>query len=148
MTWRPLIGPSSASPEEPEPPSAVVPHPRRRAWSAVRRVRLPGRRPHPRPEGGAVSRRLSLAGQLLALQVVIIAVVLIGVSAVTVAQSTQRASDYESNRAQALAESLAGSRTVRATLESEVGPPSEGALSYFRSTAEARRTDSGAQSVV
>ncbi len=95
-----------------------------------------------------MSRRLSLAGQLLALQVVIICVVLVGVAAVTVAQSTQRASDYEGNRAQALAESLAGSRTVRATLESEVGPPSEGALSYFRTTAEARRTDSGAQSVV
>ena len=37
-----------------------------------------------------VTRRLSLAGQLLALQVVIICVVLVGVTAVTVAQSTQR----------------------------------------------------------
>ena len=38
-----------------------------------------------------MTRRLSLAGQLLALQVVIICVVLVGVTAVTVAQSTQRA---------------------------------------------------------
>ena len=37
-----------------------------------------------------MTRRLSLAGQLLALQVVIICVVLVGVAAVTVAQSTQR----------------------------------------------------------
>jgi two-component system, CitB family, sensor kinase len=50
-----------------------------------------------------VNRRLSLAGQLLALQVVIIFVVLVGVTAVTVAQSTLGAQQYEGRRAQAIA---------------------------------------------
>jgi two-component system CitB family sensor kinase len=95
-----------------------------------------------------VSRRLSLAGQLLALQVVIICVVLVGVAAVTVAQSTQRASDSESSRARALAESMSGSRVLRNLFEVEGRQPSEGAVRLLRSTAESRRADSGAQSVV
>ena len=105
----------------------------------------PRTRVDPTPRGGAVSRRLSLAGQLLALQVVIICVVLVGVAAVTVAQSTQRASDYESSRAQAVAESLAGSRAVRAT----PGRADRAAVRGVRSATSARpprarRTDSGA----
>jgi two-component system CitB family sensor kinase len=95
-----------------------------------------------------MSRRLSLAGQLLALQVVIICVVLVGVAAVTVAQSTQRASDYETGRAQAVAESLASSKVMRATLESAGSRPSDAAIRFFRTQAESRRTDSGAHSVV
>jgi two-component system, CitB family, sensor kinase len=95
-----------------------------------------------------VSRRLSLAGQLLALQVVIVCVVLVGVAAVTVAQSTERASDYESGRAQALAESLAGSGIVRSTMEKGGAHPPDGAVRFLRTTAESRRTDSGAHSVV
>jgi len=95
-----------------------------------------------------VSRRLSLAGQLLALQMVIVCVVLVGVAAVTVAQSTKRASDYEGSRARGLAESLAGSRVVAATLESAGPQPADPAVRFLRNQAESRRTDSGAQSVV
>jgi sensor histidine kinase regulating citrate/malate metabolism len=98
--------------------------------------------------GGTVSRRLSLAGQLLALQVVIICVVLVGVAAVTVAQSTKRASDYESGRAQAVAESVASSRAVSATLEGGNAARSDAALRFLRNQAESRRADSGAESVV
>ena len=95
-----------------------------------------------------MSRRLSLAGQLLALQVVIICVVLVGVAAVTVAQSTQRASDYESRRAEEVAENLAASPAVRATLEGESRGASDAAVRYFRNQAESARKNSGSQSVV
>ena len=63
-----------------------------------------------------MTRRLSLAGQLLALQVVIIFVVLVGVTAVTVAQSTLGAHEFQGRRAQAVAETLAGSRALRNSL--------------------------------
>ena len=95
-----------------------------------------------------MSRRLSLAGQLLAMQVVIVCVVLLGVGAFTVAQTTKRASDAASDRAVALAESMAGSRVLRGTLETDGRQPSEGAVRLLRATAESRRVDSGAQSVV
>lgn len=95
-----------------------------------------------------MSRRLSLAGQLLALQVVIISVVLVGVGAITVAQSTERASDAEGSRARALAESMAGTRVLRSIFEAEGQEPSDPALRLLRSTAESRRVDSGAHSVV
>jgi sensor histidine kinase regulating citrate/malate metabolism len=95
-----------------------------------------------------VSRRLSLAGQLLALQVVIVCVVLVGVAAVTVAEYTQGAADFENRRAQAIAESMAASRALRATLD-EAGPRlSEPAVRYVRTAAEAKRNDSDSQSVV
>jgi sensor histidine kinase regulating citrate/malate metabolism len=64
-----------------------------------------------------VTRRLSLAGQLLALQVVIIFVVLIGVTAVTVAQSTSGAQEFQGRRAQAIAETLANSRALREAVD-------------------------------
>ena len=95
-----------------------------------------------------MSRRLSLAGQLLALQVVIVCVVLVGVAAVTVAQLTQRAAEYEGRRAQDLAESLAAGQTVRGTLEYDGSDPSESSLRILRAAAEARRIDSGSHSVV
>jgi len=88
-----------------------------------------------------VSRRLSLAGQLLALQVVIICVVLVGVTAVSVAQSDKSARDFEGRRAQAVAESLAGSRALRDAVD-------RGTLSYVRVAAETTRTNSGSASVV
>ena len=88
-----------------------------------------------------MSRRLSLAGQLLALQVVIICVVLVGVTAVTVAQSTQRAQEFESRRAQAVAETLANSRGAPRR-----GRP--GQASYIRVAAETTRINSGSASVV
>src|SRR3954469_11455166 len=86
-------------------------------------------------------RRLSLAGQLLALQVVIILVVLVGVTAVTVAQSTQRAHETESRRAQAVAEALANSGALRDAVDRNT-------LSYIRVAAEATRINSGPASVV
>jgi sensor histidine kinase regulating citrate/malate metabolism len=99
------------------------------------------------PEGGTVSRRLSLAGQLLALQVVIVCVVLVGVAAVTVAQYTQGAAETETRRAQAVAESMAAGLALRATLD-EGSRPSEPALRFIRTAAETKRLDSGSESVV
>jgi sensor histidine kinase regulating citrate/malate metabolism len=88
-----------------------------------------------------VSRRLSLAGQLLALQVVVICVVLVGVAAVTVAQSTKRAQDIEGRRALAVAETVANTRAVRDALE-------RGEDDYVRVAAESSRSVSGSGSVV
>jgi two-component system CitB family sensor kinase len=88
-----------------------------------------------------VTRRLSLAGQLLALQVVIICVVLIGVAAVTVAQSTTRAEEFEARRAQAVAETLANARSTREALDGDE-------LLYLRVAAENARSNSGSMSVV
>jgi two-component system, CitB family, sensor kinase len=98
------------------------------------------------PTGGTVTRRLSLAGQLLALQVVIICVVLVGVAAVTVAQSTERASDEESRRARAVAESIAAGRTLRLALDHDVLP--ESSVRIVANAAESERNRSGSESVV
>jgi len=87
-----------------------------------------------------VSRRLSLAGQLLALQVVIICVVLVGVAAVTVAQSTKRAQEIEGRRALAVAETVANTRAVRDAVE-------RGEITYVRVAAESSRSVSGSASV-
>src|SRR5215213_6945104 len=88
-----------------------------------------------------VHRRLSLAGQLLALQVVIILVVLIGVTAVTVAQSTHGAQEFQGRRAQAVAETLANSRVLRDAVD-------DNEVDYVRVAAETTRTNSGSASVV
>ena len=85
--------------------------------------------------------RLSLAGQLLALQVVIICVVLVGVGAVSVAQATQRAEDSESSRALAVAETLANTRVVREAM-------ADGEEADVRVAAESTRSVSGSASVV
>jgi two-component system, CitB family, sensor kinase len=88
-----------------------------------------------------VTRRLSLAGQLLALQVVIICVVLIGVGAVTVAQSTKRAQEVEGRRALVVAETLANAQATRAAMEDDL-------VRYLRAAAEVARSNSGSASVV
>jgi len=88
-----------------------------------------------------VHRRLSLAGQLLALQVVIVLAVLVGVAAVTVAQSTQRAQDIEGRRALAVAETVANTRLIREALE-------RGEETYVRVAAESSRSVSDSGSVV
>ena len=88
-----------------------------------------------------MTRRLSLAGQLLALQVVIICVVLVGVAAVTVAQSTQRAEESEGRRAQSIAETLANTRETRTALAA-------GQDTVLRIAAERTRSISGSASVV
>jgi two-component system CitB family sensor kinase len=64
-----------------------------------------------------MNRRLSLAGQLLALQVVIICVVLVGVAAVTVAQTIQGAHELEGRRALAAGEFVANARTTRDAID-------------------------------
>ena len=86
-------------------------------------------------------RRLSLAGQLLTLQVVIVCVVLVGVAAVTVAQSTLRAQEVETRRAIEVAETLANNQATRAAVDL-------GRVEYLRITAEAARSTSGSTDVV
>lgn len=88
-----------------------------------------------------MTRRLSLAGQLLALQVVIICVVLVGVAAVTVAQSTKRAQETEGRRALSVAETLANARILREAVD-------EGRVDYVRIAAESTRSVSDSASVV
>jgi sensor histidine kinase regulating citrate/malate metabolism len=88
-----------------------------------------------------VTRRLSLAGQLLALQLVIICVVLIGVTAVTVAQTVEGANENEGRRARAVAETLANARATRDAVE-------EGGLRYLQIAALNTRTAFEAGSVL
>lgn len=88
-----------------------------------------------------MTRRLSLAGQLLALQMVIVCVVLVAVGAVSVAQSTKRAQDFESRRAEVVAETLANASATRNAME-------DGAVRYLRTAAEIARSNSGSESVV
>ena len=88
-----------------------------------------------------MSRRLSLVGQLLALQVVIICVVLVGVGAVTVAQSTERAQEFEGRRALVVAETLANASATRRAMGDD-------GVRYLRVAAEVARSNSGSASVV
>jgi two-component system, CitB family, sensor kinase len=88
-----------------------------------------------------VTRRLSLAGQLLALQVVIVCVVLVGVAAVTVAQTTLRAEEVEGRRALTVAETLANAQATRDALAA-------GLVDYVRVAAENSRSNSGSEDVV
>ena len=89
-----------------------------------------------------MSRRLSLAGQLLALQVVIICVVLVGVGAVTVAQSTKRA--QETSRAGGRWSSPRRSPMPSATRRAMA----DDGVRYLRVAAEVARSNSGSDSVV
>jgi two-component system CitB family sensor kinase len=89
-----------------------------------------------------VRPRLSLTGQLLALQLVTISVVLAGVAAVTLAQSTARFRDTETRRARTVAETVAANANVRSTLQGT------GSLELLRSTAESARGVSGSSYVV
>ena len=88
-----------------------------------------------------MTRRLSLAGQLLALQLVIVCVVVVGVGAVTVAQYTKRAQDFEGRRALVVAETLANASATRRAMEDD-------GVRYLRVAAEVARSNSGSQSVV
>ncbi len=91
-----------------------------------------------------MTRRLSLTGQLLALQLVIISLVLVGVAAMTVAQSTARFRETEGRRTQATAETVAANQQVRGALASG----GEANLTLLRSTAESARRVSGSTFVV
>ena len=88
-----------------------------------------------------MTRRLSLAGQLLALQVVIILVVLIGATAVTVAQTIEGANENEGRRARAVAETLANARATRDAVQ-------EAGLRYLQIAARNTRTAFEAGSVL
>src|SRR3954451_4442432 len=88
-----------------------------------------------------MTRRLSLAGQLLALQVVIVCVVLVGVTAVSVAQAMQRGEQLEGRRASAVAETLANAQATRAAMD-------QGEADYIRVAAESMRSASGSDSIV
>jgi sensor histidine kinase regulating citrate/malate metabolism len=88
-----------------------------------------------------MTRRLSLAGQLLALQVVIICVVLVGVTAVSVAQAMQRGEQSEGRSATAIAETLANARATREAMD-------KGETDYIRVAAESMRSASGSESIV
>jgi sensor histidine kinase regulating citrate/malate metabolism len=98
-------------------------------------------RDHEPESGVTVARRLSLAGQLLALQVVIICVVLVGVTAVTVAQSTKGAQETEGRRALVVAETLANASATRSAM-------AEGEVRYLATAAEVARSNSDSASVV
>src|SRR5215207_5652298 len=101
-------------------------------------------------------RRMSLAGQLLALQLVIISVVLIGVAAVSVAQSITRFQETEGRRALVVAETVAGTASVRGPLEdldiSSIAKSSDGTstagLGAVRTVAETNRTVSTSTYVI
>ena len=80
-----------------------------------------------------MNRRLSLAGQLLALQMVIICVVLVGVAAVTVAQTIQGAHEVEGRRALAAGEFVANARATRDAVD-------EASVRYLRIVALSART--------
>jgi two-component system CitB family sensor kinase len=100
-----------------------------------------------------VRYRLSLAGQLLALQIGIVFVVLLGVAAVSLAQSDAHFRETEGDSARRAAETVAATTGVRETLEQiragKIESTAEtGETVYVRSVAESNRSSAGAKSVV
>ena len=88
-------------------------------------------------------KRLTLAGQYLVLQLLIVLAVLVAVAAISLAQSARDIERIEGRRALAAAENLAKQQTVRArVLEAE--PGGDAALA---ATAETNRTVSGSSMV-
>ncbi|RCG25936.1 sensor histidine kinase [Sphaerisporangium album] len=100
--------------------------------------------------------RMSLAGQLLALQIGIVCVVLLGVAAISLAQSDARFRETEGGRALAVAETVAATGGVRDDLEVmrsvRLGEVRRAAATdrtvLIRSVAESNRGLSGSTSVV
>ncbi|MGH3361949.1 MAG: ATP-binding protein [Nocardioides sp.] len=88
-------------------------------------------------------RRMSLAGQYLALQLLIVLVVLVAVAAISLAQSAQDIRRTEGREALAAAENLAAQPLVRST----VTTADPGASKSLAAAAEANRTVSGASMV-
>jgi two-component system CitB family sensor kinase len=100
---------------------------------------------------------MSLAGQLLALQLVIISVVLVGVAGVSIALSNARFQETEGRRALAVAEVVAGTATVRGPLEtldvsalsdSSGESPATPGLGLIRAAAENFRSVSASSYIV
>lgn len=97
-----------------------------------------------RQHKGRRGRKLSLAGQYLALQLLIVLMVLVAVLAISLAQSAESFQRTEGRRALSAAESLASNPTVRDRLPDAV--PRAGAA--LPAVAEAVRTISGSSSVL
>jgi sensor histidine kinase regulating citrate/malate metabolism len=99
---------------------------------------------------------MSLAGQLLALQLAIVCVVLVGVAAVSLAQSDARFRETESTRARAVAETVAATVSLRDALEARHGPApgrveqeaNFDRTELVRSIAESARSVSGSTAVI
>ena len=89
-------------------------------------------------------RRVTLARQLLALQLLILLAVIVGVAAVSIAQSAETVRRAEGRRALSAAETIAATPIVRDLLPT--ARPRHG--SVLPATAESRRSLSGARSVV
>ena len=88
--------------------------------------------------------RWTLAGRMLAMQLGIVCVVLVGVAAVSLAQSQARFRDTEGRAALSVAEWLAGSSVVRQVLV----PHGEGFLGQAESVADFGRVYSGSTRVM
>jgi two-component system, CitB family, sensor kinase len=99
---------------------------------------------------------MSLAGQLLGLQLVIISIVLVGVAAVSIAQSNAQFQETEGRRALEVAETVAGTASLRIPLSSvdanSVDPASDGStnpgIGAIRTVAETARTVSNLSYVI
>lgn len=89
-------------------------------------------------------RRLSLAGQLLAFQLLVVLVVLVAVAAVSIAQSAESVRRAETRRATSAAENVAATPLIRQQIET--ARPRMG--SALPAAAEKLRTLSGAKSVI
>ena len=81
-----------------------------------------------------VIRRLSLATQLVAVQLILIAAVLLAVSAVSVEQTRATFERVEGRRVLALAESLAANPTVRLKPVEQAGSPLPATVASLQST--------------
>ncbi|WP_433167338.1 ATP-binding protein [Kribbella sp. CA-247076] len=90
-------------------------------------------------------RRWTLAGRMLAMQLLIVLVVLVGVAAVSLAQSNARFRDTEGRRALAIAEQLAVTSGVREAAASNGAPAF---LSQVQSTVTSGATFSGSTYVL
>jgi two-component system CitB family sensor kinase len=100
--------------------------------------------------------RLTLAGQLLGLQLGIVCVVLVGVAAVSIVQSYARFAEVEGSRARSVAETVAATAGLRDGLETRLAvqrgqlraDPDADPTNLIRIVAENARSVSGASSVI
>jgi sensor histidine kinase regulating citrate/malate metabolism len=100
-----------------------------------------------------VRYRVSLAGQMLALQIGIVCLVLLGVAAVSLAQSDAHFRETKGIQARRVAETVAATSGVRDALEQiRLGKIESGRVTgetdYIRTVAESNRSTGGSSSVV
>lgn len=91
--------------------------------------------------------RWTLAGRMLAMQLAIMCVVLVGVALVSLAQSNARFKDIEGRRALAIAENLAGSSGIQKAV-APVTPETQEYIHQAQGTAESGRSFSGSTKVM